>query len=110
MKLNLDLEDKRQEAYLFSEDRRAYRTYSIFLLNDNYTTPEFIISILHRYFYMGSTDAKKLMLKIREEGRAKCGQFTFDIAEIKVLEINEVARRNQYPLLCIMEENVLMDV
>lgn len=110
LKLNGDLEDKRQEVHLRLENRRAYRTYNVYLLNDNYTTPEFIISILCRYFYMGSMDALRLALKIRQEGRAKCGQYTFEIAEIKVLEINEVARRNQYPLLCIMEEIVLVDV
>jgi ATP-dependent Clp protease adaptor protein ClpS len=109
LRVAVDLEVQRHKLNLKLPDNNAHRTYNIYLLNDNYTMPEFIISVLRRYFYMGSMEAIGLMLQIRQEGRGKCGQYTFEIAEIKVVEINELAKRNQYPLLCIMEENVLVD-
>lgn len=79
--------------------------YSVFLMNDDYTPMEFVVEVLQRFFYMTNDLATKIMLQVHERGRGSCGLFTRDIAETKVVQVNEYARRNQHPLLCRMEES-----
>lgn len=79
--------------------------YTVFLLNDDYTPMDFVVELLQRFFFMSSDLATKTMLQVHNQGRASCGTFTRDIAETKVVQVNEYARRNQHPLLCNMEES-----
>lgn len=78
--------------------------YRVYLLNDDYTPMDFVVAVLERYFLMGHLIATEIMLQIHQQGRANCGLYTREIAETKVAQVNEYARRNQYPLLCGMEE------
>jgi ATP-dependent Clp protease adaptor protein ClpS len=78
--------------------------YRVYLLNDDYTPMDFVVTVLERYFLMGRLAATEIMLQIHQQGRANCGLYTQEIAETKVAQVNEYARRNQHPLLCGMEE------
>ncbi len=79
------------------------RKYKVILLNDDYTPMEFVVEILKRFFHLNEEMATQVMLQVHFQGRCVCGTFTRDIAETKVVLVNEYARNNQHPLLCSME-------
>ena len=78
--------------------------WGVVLHNDDFTTMEFVVEVLRKYFGKEHEQAMALMLKIHESGSAVCGTFTFEIAETKVYQVTEDARANGYPLKCTMEE------
>ena len=77
--------------------------YKVILNNDDYTTMEFVIDVLQRFFSMDIDRATQLMLAIHYEGKAVCGIFTAEVAEMKVLQVMSYARQHEHPLLCTME-------
>lgn len=79
--------------------------YRVFLTNDDYTPMNFVVEVLERFFSMNSEMANQVMLQVHQKGRGICGFYSHDIAETKVVQVNEYARKNQHPLLCNMEEN-----
>lgn len=78
--------------------------FSVFLLNDDFTTQEFVVSVLTQFFYKSESEAFQLMLDVHNKGRAKVGVFTKDIAETKIYLVHQAAKENSFPLKCIMEE------
>lgn len=78
--------------------------YKVILCNDDYTPMEFVVEVLQRFFSMNIERATELMLDVHYEGKAVCGIFTADVAEMKVLQVMSYAREHQHPLLCIMEQ------
>lgn len=78
--------------------------YKVILLNDDYTPMEFVVRILERFFGMNQEKATQVMLHVHTRGQGVCGVFTHEIAETKVVQVNEFSRRHQHPLLCTMEE------
>jgi len=72
--------------------------------NDNYTTMEFVIEVLQKYFGKNYDAAMQVMLKVHNEGRGVAGIYSFEIAETKVSQVTEHARSSGYPLKCTMEE------
>lgn len=78
--------------------------YKVVMLNDDFTPMEFVIEVLVRYFGMAQDRATATMLEVHNRGRAVCGVFTREVAETKVMQVNDLARQNQHPLLCMMEE------
>ncbi len=78
--------------------------YRVLLLNDDYTPMEFVISILQSFFNKNSEEATQIMLHVHHNGVGECGVFTYEIAETKVAQVMDHARKNQHPLQCIMEK------
>ncbi|MGA2044129.1 MAG: ATP-dependent Clp protease adapter ClpS [Roseiarcus sp.] len=78
--------------------------YRVLLLNDDYTPMEFVILILQSYFNKNSEEATQIMLHVHHHGVGECGVFTYEIAETKVAQVMDHARKNQHPLQCIMEK------
>lgn len=78
--------------------------FKVILHNDDYTTMEFVIEVLQRFFGINSERAQQLMLKVHNEGSAVCGVFTRDVAETKVARVTEFAQQHGHPLRCSMEE------
>jgi len=79
------------------------RRYLVVLLNDDYTPMEFVVDVLQRFFHLSEAAAVQIMLQVHSQGRGVCGVFTRDIAETKVVLVNDYARHNEHPLLCSME-------
>ena len=77
--------------------------YRVVILNDDYTPMEFVVFILERIFNKGSEEAYKIMLHVHNNGVGVCGVFTYEVAETKVAQVLELARRNEHPLQCDME-------
>ncbi len=78
--------------------------YKILLLNDDYTPMEFVVYVLERFFGISHQQAVDIMMTVHNKGVAVVGVFSFEIAETKVAQVMELARRNQHPLQCTMEK------
>src|ERR1700760_1648332 len=78
--------------------------YRVLLLNDDYTPMEFVIAILQSFFNKNADEATQIMLHVHHNGVGECGVFTYEIAETKVAQVMDHARKNQHPLQCIMEK------
>ena len=78
--------------------------YKVLLLNDDYTPMEFVVLILERFFNKNRDQAVVIMLHVHRHGVGICGVFTFEVAETKVAQVIEFARRHQHPLQCTMEK------
>jgi ATP-dependent Clp protease adaptor protein ClpS len=78
--------------------------YRVLLLNDDYTPMEFVILVLQSYFNKNPEEATQIMLHVHHHGVGECGVFTYEIAETKVAQVMDHARKNQHPLQCIMEK------
>ena len=78
--------------------------YRVLLLNDDYTPMEFVVHVLERYFNKDQEEAKQIMLHVHQKGIGVCGIYPFEIAETKVMQVTDLARKNQQPLQCTMEK------
>ena len=78
--------------------------YRVLLLNDDYTPMEFVITVLRKYFSKGPDEATRIMLHVHQHGVGECGVFTYEVAETKVTQVMDYARKHQHPLQCIMEK------
>ena len=78
--------------------------YKVLLLNDDYTPMEFVVLTLQRFFRMGLEDATRVMLHVHQRGVGVCGIFTYEVAETKVTQVMDFARKHQHPLQCVMEK------
>ena len=77
--------------------------YKVMLLNDDYTTMEFVVEVLVYVFQKSPEDATRIMLNVHHKGVGICGVYPFEIAETKVNTVETLARENGFPLKCIME-------
>lgn len=78
--------------------------YRVLLLNDDYTPMEFVVAVLRKYFSKTADEATQIMLHVHHHGVGECGVFTYEVAETKVTQVMDFARKNQHPLQCIMEK------
>ena len=78
--------------------------YKVLLLNDDYTPMEFVVHVLERFFGINHAQAVEIMLTVHKKGVAVVGVFSYEIAETKVAQVMDFARRNQHPLQCTMEK------
>jgi len=83
--------------------------YKVLLLNDDYTPMEFVVHILERIFGKNRDEAVQIMLHVHRHGVGICGVFTFEVAETKVAQVIEFARRHEHPLQCTMEKESRAD-
>ena len=78
--------------------------YKVMLLNDDYTPMEFVVLVLEKFFAINHAQSVEIMLTVHKKGLAVVGVFAFEIAETKVAQVMDFARRNQHPLQCTMEK------
>lgn len=78
--------------------------YKVMILNDDYTPMEFVVHVLERFFGMTHSQAFELMLTVHKKGLAVAGIYSHEIAETKVSQVMDFARRHQHPLQCTMEK------
>ncbi len=80
------------------------KKYKVILLNDNYSTVEFVIQILMQIFKKNLEEATTITMNIHENGRGVCGVYTYEIAQTKVAQVRNNARKAEFPLKAILEE------
>ena len=78
--------------------------YRVLLLNDDYTPMEFVVHVLERFFNKDRESANRIMMHVHQHGIGECGIFTYEVAETKVTQVMDFARKHQHPLQCIMEK------
>ena len=80
------------------------KKYKVYLLNDNYTSMEFVINILMTIFHKNYEEAEKIMLQVHKEEKGLCGIYSHEIAETKVVQVTKRAQDSGFPLKASMEE------
>ena len=78
--------------------------YRVLILNDDYTPMEFVVHILERFFNKDREAATRIMLHVHNHGIGECGVYTYEVAETKVTQVMDFARKHQHPLQCVMEK------
>jgi len=80
------------------------KKYKVYLLNDDYTSMDFVIDVLISIFHKSYEQAESIMLEIHKKERGLCGVYTHEIAETKVMQVIKKAKENGFPLKATMEE------
>ena len=96
MQTDIELEEKTKLEYP--------KKYKVYLLNDDYTSMDFVVDILVSIFHKNIEEAQNIMLEIHNKGKSLCGVYTYEIAETKVAQVIDRARDNGFPLVAMMEE------
>ena len=78
--------------------------FKVLLLNDDYTTMDFVIEILESVVHKSPADAYRIMMAVHTQGQGLCGVYTFEVAETKVATVVDLARNNGFPLRAVMEQ------
>jgi len=81
--------------------------FDVILLNDDYTSMEFVVEILKRFFHKEFSAAEAIMLKIHIDGEAVCGTYSYDVAQTKVSQVIAYSRKNEQPLMSVLREVIL---
>ena len=100
------LKDKSKTEQLTRKEEKLKepRDYMVILLNDNYTSMEFVVEILKLVFHKNPEEANRIMLNVHHKGRGVVGVYTWDIANTKASQVHTIAKECDYPLRCIVEE------
>ena len=80
------------------------KKYKVYILNDDYTSMDFVIDILMRFFHKSYEEAENIMLEVHKKERGLCGIYTKEIAETKVMQVKKKAQESGFPLKAMMEE------
>ncbi|MBI4684213.1 MAG: ATP-dependent Clp protease adapter ClpS [Nitrospirae bacterium] len=89
------------------KERQEIKTpplYRVFLLNDDYTTMDFVVHVLEKIFHKTPVEATQIMLHVHKNGKGLAGVYTCEIAETKIETVHEVSHQNSFPLKCSMEK------
>lgn len=78
--------------------------YKVVMLNDNYTTMEFVVDVLIDIFGKSEAEARKIMLAVHKQGRGVAGIYVYDIAISKVEQVEKRAKSKGFPLKCVVEK------
>jgi ATP-dependent Clp protease adaptor protein ClpS len=80
------------------------KLYRVILLNDDYTSMDFVVSVLESIFRKSPAESTQIMLQVHHNGRGLCGVYAREIAEAKVEQVHQRAKEAGYPLRAIMED------
>jgi ATP-dependent Clp protease adaptor protein ClpS len=99
--------DKQGQEDVATETKQKLKKpplFRVLLHNDNYTTMEFVVFILKTVFGKTEEVAQAIMNAVHVQGIGVAGVYTYEIAEVKVNKVIQLAREQEFPLLCTMEE------
>jgi ATP-dependent Clp protease adaptor protein ClpS len=85
------------------------RRYMVVLHNDDYTTMEFVVHVLMKFFHKSETEATQIMLHVHHKGYGKVGAYTRDVAETRAQQVMDYAREHGHPLRCTAEPEGVPD-
>jgi ATP-dependent Clp protease adaptor protein ClpS len=85
------------------QETKKPELYKVLLLNDDYTTMDFVVDVLETIFHKQPAEAHRIMMMVHTQGKGLCGLYPFEVAETKVVTVIERARANGFPLLAAME-------
>ena len=90
-----------QETY---QELQEPSKYKVLLLNDDYTTMDFVVMVLMVVFRKSLEDSQKIMFNIHKSGKGLCGIYAFEVAETKAAQVAAMAEQHKFPLKCSLEE------
>jgi ATP-dependent Clp protease adaptor protein ClpS len=99
----MEFENQASGETSYSEDTQEPPQFRVILLNDNFTTKDFVVAILVGVFHKRHEDANVIMEDVHRKGRGVVGAYTYDIAATRCQQVHQAARQNGYPLRCEME-------
>ncbi len=85
------------------QETKKPELYRVLLLNDDYTTMDFVVEVLESIFHKQPAEAFRIMMAVHTQGKGLCGVYPHEVAETKVAAVVERARANGFPLLAAME-------
>jgi len=97
---NLDIEQEIKEEIEIKEPRR----FKVILLNDDFSSMDFVVEVLMDIFHKNFDEALNIMLSVHKQGKGVCGIYPFEIAETKVMQVRKAAKKNGFPLRAVIEE------
>lgn len=103
MSSETDKEEQSGVATIRKEKLQRPRMYKVIMHNDDYTTMEFVLLVLQKFFNKNPADAQTIMLEVHHKGFGVCGIYTYEVAESKVAKVVKYARDNGHPLKCSTE-------
>ena len=83
---------------------RIPNKFEVLLLNDDFTSMDFVIEVLKKFFNKEFMAAEAIMLKVHIDGEAVCGIYSFDVAQTKVSQVIDYSRKNDQPLMSDLRE------
>lgn len=98
LKIGEELEEKQKQ------EAKRPPLYRVFLLNDDYTTMDFVVSILEKIFHKNPVEATQIMLHVHRNGKGLAGVYSREIAETKIALVHEISQTSGFPLKCMMEK------
>ncbi|MDB2562570.1 ATP-dependent Clp protease adaptor ClpS [Sulfurimonas sp.] len=93
-----------EHELLYEISLKHPKKYKVYILNDDYTSMEFVIEILMNVFHKTYQQAEVIMLEVHKKEKGLCGVYSFEIAETKVMQVSNQARKHGFPLKATMEE------
>ena len=85
------------------QETKKPELYKVLLLNDDYTTMDFVVDVLEAVFHKQPAEAHRIMMMVHTQGKGLCGVYPFEVAETKVATVLDLARSNGFPLRASME-------
>lgn len=98
--------DKKQNELLVQEAKPQLREpvlYQVVMHNDDFTPMEFVVEVLESFFSLDRASATRVMYEVHISGESVCGVYTKDVAETKMEQVIDYARKHEHPLLCSVE-------
>jgi ATP-dependent Clp protease adaptor protein ClpS len=92
------------ESTTAKQKQKLPNRFEVLLLNDDYTSMDFVVDVLRKFFNKEFLAAEAIMLKIHIDGEAVCGTYSYDVAETKVSQVIEYSRKNDQPLMSVLRE------
>ena len=92
------------ESKTSKQKLKTPKQFEVILLNDDYTTMEFVVEVLRQFFHKEFQSAEAIMLKIHIDGEAVCGTYSYDVAQTKATQVIDYSRQNEQPLMCVLRE------
>jgi ATP-dependent Clp protease adaptor protein ClpS len=92
-----------QTAEKTTEKLKEPEEYRVILLNDHYTTMDFVVEVLVVIFHKNIEDANRIMLDVHRKGKGVVGVYPWDIAATKAEQVHLAAEKQEFPLRCIVE-------
>ena len=102
----MDGTERRTDGEILERTRQETKKpelFKVLLLNDDYTTMDFVVEILENVFNKSPAEAYRIMMAVHTQGQGLCGVYPFDVAETKVATVVDLARDNGFPLRASME-------
>ncbi|MEW6517881.1 MAG: ATP-dependent Clp protease adapter ClpS [Thermodesulfobacteriota bacterium] len=103
----MSVPDKKREGGVLTDEKQKVLEpplYKVLLHNDDYTTMDFVVTILETVFHKDPGEATRIMLNVHQQGIGIAGVYTREIADTKIHIVHDLARRNEFPLKCSMEQ------